>query len=195
VIKLNATVGASYGRDIAAFLGSAQLNASIEARALKGEFLLLYVTPEKLACGFSSRLSQLHETKGIALVAIDEAHCVSEWGHDFRPDYRKLQATRDALPGVPFMALTATAVPHVQADILKALSLQRPYVARGTFDRPNLAINIKRKAPSGGAAKSLEGLINSLKMPSAARSSTIVYCATTREVEDVATIMRERCEV
>ena len=104
--------------------------------------------------------------------------------------FRKLQATRDALPGIPFMALTATAVPHVQEDILKALSFKAPYVAQGTFDRPNLAIHITRKDSSGGAGKSLEGLIASLKAPAAATSSTIVYCATTKEVEMVAELLK-----
>ena len=103
VIKLNATLGATTG-PVATFLGSSQTKPHEETKAVNGDYLLVYVTPEKLACGFSSRLAELQRRKGIALVAVDEAHCVSEWGHDFRPDYRRLKECHDALPGVPFFS-------------------------------------------------------------------------------------------
>jgi len=186
VIKLNATLGAASG-PVATFLGSSQTNPHEETKAVNGDYLLVYVTPEKLACGFSSRLAELHRKKGIALVAVDEAHCVSEWGHDFRPDYRRLKECRDLLPGVPFMALTATAVPRVQQDIISSLRLESPHIAKATFDRPNLAIAVTRKASSGGPSKSLEKVIKAI---ASSPGSTIVYCATIREVEEIALVLQ-----
>jgi superfamily II DNA helicase RecQ len=81
--------------------------------AWQGRYLLLYVTPE-LVVNATDQLQQLHRSRGIGLVAVDEAHCVSEWGHDFRRSYRQLGLIRQALPDVPIMALTATATPQVQ---------------------------------------------------------------------------------
>lgn len=82
--------------------------------AWRGEYLLVYMTPE-LATNAAAQLQQLHASRGLSLIAIDEAHCVSEWGHDFRPSFRGLGELRTALPGVPLMALTATATEHVRA--------------------------------------------------------------------------------
>ena len=107
----------------AAFLNSSQTAAEqsdVKTRALSGNLRLLYVAPERIAVeGF---LSFLHDIK-IALIAIDEAHCISEWGHDFRPDYRQLTVLRDAFPNVPCIALTATATPAVRDDIRKQLNI------------------------------------------------------------------------
>ena len=85
----------------------------MKADAWAGQYLFIYITPE-LATNSTSQLQQLQRSKGLALIAIDEAHCVSEWGHDFRPCYRQLGMLREALPGVPIMALTATATQKVQ---------------------------------------------------------------------------------
>lgn len=116
-----------------------------------------------------------------------QAHCVSEWGHDFRPDYRQLDRCRAALPGLPIMALTATAVPRVQEDIMRCLALTAPYVAKSSFDRQNLAISVTRSM-SGEKVTALKPLIEQLKQNS---GSTIVYCATQREVEDIAKLLQE----
>ena len=110
-------------------LGSAQLDPTIEGRAFDGAFPLIYMSPEKLMGGGTlERLAAMHARKPLLLFAIDEAHCVSEWGHDFRPEYRMLGTLRQRMPDVPIMALTATAVPDVQADIVRSLGLRSPLV-------------------------------------------------------------------
>jgi ATP-dependent DNA helicase RecQ len=110
----------------------------LRARSLK----LLYVSPERLLMeGFLDFL----KTTGISAVAIDEAHCVSMWGHDFRPEYRQLRVLRGALPGTPIGAFTATATEHVRRDIAEQLSLDRPQTLVGHFDRPNLIYRVRRR--------------------------------------------------
>jgi ATP-dependent DNA helicase RecQ len=107
-----------------------------------GELDLLYVSPERLL--MSGFLAQL-QTLPIALFAIDEAHCVSQWGHQFRPEYSQIGALRERFPNVPFIALTATADHTTQADILQQLHLQQPQVHLGSFDRPNIRYTVVEK--------------------------------------------------
>ena len=112
-------------------------------KAFQREVRLLYTTPESALGNLRNRLGDLHLRVGIRLLAIDEAHCVSEWGHDFRPEYRRLAELRSVLPGVPVMALTATATPRVQAEMVRNLALGdcgggRHVSVVSTFDRPNL---------------------------------------------------------
>ncbi len=110
----------------------------LRARRLK----LLYVSPERLLMkGFLDFLKE----RGISSVAIDEAHCVSMWGHDFRPEYRKLSVLRDALPGIPIGAYTATATEPVRKDIAEQLRLDRPEILVGKFDRPDLIYRVRRR--------------------------------------------------
>ena len=110
------------------FLGSAQTDASVEGRAMRGEFLLVYVCPESVP-RLAGALWQLHHERcGIGLLAVDEAHCTSQWGHDFRPKYRELQDTFKKLQqgpggGIPVMALTATATVRVRLDVVEILGL------------------------------------------------------------------------
>src|SRR2546425_10993283 len=100
-----------------------------------GEFRLLYVAPERLMLsGFLDDLKKWN----VNLIAIDEAHCVSEWGHDFRPEYRQLVELREKFPGVPMMALTATATERVRADVVRQLRLREPRCYVASFNRPNL---------------------------------------------------------
>eukprot|EP00425_Heterocapsa_triquetra_P031424 CAMPEP_0195119598 /NCGR_PEP_ID=MMETSP0448-20130528/119840_1 /TAXON_ID=66468 /ORGANISM="Heterocapsa triquestra, Strain CCMP 448" /LENGTH=909 /DNA_ID=CAMNT_0040156943 /DNA_START=42 /DNA_END=2769 /DNA_ORIENTATION=+ len=181
VTKFNATAGAGQGGHRACFLGSAQVDPQVEQAALRGEYRLVYMTPEKLTGPFLQRLKPLHEKKGIALVAVDEAHCISEWGHDFRPAYRELRSIRQGLPGLPIMALTATAVPRVQADIIQQLGLDNNLLtSRSSFDRPNLKIACSRKQSK---AADLERLARSLiEQP----GSTIVYVPTQGDTDTVA---------
>src|SRR5216110_3459511 len=108
----------------------------------RGDYRMLYVAPERLMLEtFLERALNWN----IAQIAIDEAHCISEWGHDFRPEYRELKKLRKHLPDVPIMALTATATEQVRADIIKELNLRdpRPYV--GSFNRPNLTYRVVAK--------------------------------------------------
>lgn len=108
---------------------------------------LLYITPELAATHhFRSQLDALHKLKKLSLIAVDEAHCVSEWGHDFRPDYLKLGELRQAYSLVPWLALTATATPHVQKDVIKSLEMKHPVaIFKATCFRRNLFYELKYK--------------------------------------------------
>ncbi|KAK9275124.1 hypothetical protein L1049_022383 [Liquidambar formosana] len=112
----------------------------------KPSLRLLYVTPELIATsGFMSKLTKIHARGLLNLIAIDEAHCISTWGHDFRPSYRKLQSLRNRLPDVPILALTATAVPKVQKEVIESLCLQNPLVLKSSFNRPNIYYEVRYK--------------------------------------------------
>ncbi|MDP3695747.1 MAG: ATP-dependent DNA helicase RecQ, partial [Desulfocapsaceae bacterium] len=110
------------------------------ARLQVGAYDLLYLSPERLALpGFLERLRRAP----LSFVAVDEAHCISEWGHDFRPDYLALSRLKQELPGVPLTAFTATATHKVQEDIVRRLSLAQPLMTRASFDRPNLFYQVQ----------------------------------------------------
>ena len=106
---------------------------------------LLYVSPERLVGDGSNSFRRLLQQCGVKFVAIDEAHCISQWGHDFRPEYRQLGSLRDDFPGASLHAFTATATDRVQRDIVSELRLQSPAVLVGSFDRPNLTYRIVRR--------------------------------------------------
>src|SRR5277367_4791274 len=109
----------------------------------RGEYRLLYAAPERLMLpGFVDNLRSWKVTQ----LAIDEAHCISEWGHDFRPEYRQLAGLRDALSGVPVMALTATATERVRQDIVERLQLRDPRCYMASFNRPNLTYRVVPRA-------------------------------------------------
>lgn len=110
---------------------------------------LLYVTPELVATsGFKAKLTKLYNRGLLGLVAIDEAHCISTWGHDFRPSYRKLSSLRNQFPDIPILALTATAVPKVQKDVISSLCLRNPLILRASFNRPNIFYEVLLMFPS-----------------------------------------------
>lgn len=186
VTKFNATVGTAPGRPQACFLGSAQVNPGVESQAARGDFCLVYVTPEKLSTSLIDRFRELHQRGGLALLAVDEAHCISQWGHDFRPAYRELRNVRQGVPGLPIMALTATAVPRVQDDILQQLGMQTSAMFKSSFDRPNLRLQCSRKMTK---AADLLRIANE-----AARDggSTIVYVPTQAETESIGAFIKER---
>src|SRR5437773_9788733 len=145
-----------------------------------GEYRMLYVAPERLMLKtFLERALNWN----IAQFAIDEAHCISEWGHDFRPEYRELKKLRKHLPDVPIMALTATATERVRADIIKELKLRdaRCYVA--SFDRPNLAYRV---VPKSAPYEQLLAFIRSRP-----NDSGIVYCASRKSTESLARHLNE----
>ncbi len=162
----------------AGFLNSTQDEdemASVEFRALSGELKILYVAPERLPSpAFRRLLGQLT----VSLIAIDEAHCISEWGHDFRPDYRNLKDLRSAFPSVPVMALTATATPRVREDIVRQLSMETASVFLSSFNRPNLSYSVVPK--SNAFAQLVERLRKLNDQPA------IVYCFSRKDTESLA---------
>lgn len=143
--------------------------------AARGEMDLLYVSPEGLGSGLADRLARMK----VSLIAVDEAHCVSQWGHDFRPDYRALGRLKGLFKGVPRLAVTATADARTRADILAQLNLTNPAVHVASFDRPNLILSAEPK--EGNRTARVVQLVK-------ARSgmSGIVYAATRNAVEDLA---------
>jgi ATP-dependent DNA helicase RecQ len=162
----------------ATFLNSTLKANEIGARMLAlrdGKYRLLYVAPERLMLpGFLANLKEWP----VSLIAIDEAHCISEWGHDFRPEYRQLAQLRELFPSTPLMALTATATRRVQTDIVKQLRLQRPSCYVASFNRPNLTYRVEAK---DGAYKQLLRLVKSH-----AGDSGIVYCQSRNSAENLA---------
>ena len=167
----------------AAGVAATYLNSSLDAdesrsrlRGLhRGEFRLLYVAPERLLLdNWKDNLAGWNVTA----LAIDEAHCVSEWGHDFRPEYRQLAKLRDLLPDVPVMALTATATDRVRADIVKHLKLRDPATFVASFNRPNLSYRV---VPKDQPAKQVIDFVRRRE-----HESGIIYCASRATAERVA---------
>lgn len=157
-----------------------------ERMVLNGQTQLLYVAPERLVTGnFLSMLDQVEERVGISLVAVDEAHCVSEWGHDFRPEYRQIGILRRRFPRVPMMALTATATERVRRDILSQLGLRDPLVHIASFNRPNLSYEVRDKRK--GSFDELVRLLRELD-----GASVIVYCQSRKSVEEISTALNQR---
>ncbi|TKS73442.1 Bloom syndrome protein -like protein [Collichthys lucidus] len=144
---------------------------------------LLYVTPEKVSASnrLISALQNLYERGLLARFVIDEAHCVSQWGHDFRPDYKKLHELRQKFPNVPMMALTATATPRVQKDILNQLNMTRPQVFTMSFNRTNLKYSVMPKKPK----KVDEDCMSWIKKHYP-RDSGIVYCLSRNDCDAMA---------
>ncbi|PIN22205.1 ATP-dependent DNA helicase [Handroanthus impetiginosus] len=148
----------------------------------KPSLRLLYVTPELIATSaFTVKLKKIHSRGLLNLIAIDEAHCVSTWGHDFRPKYRKLSSLRNLLPGIPVLALTATAVPKVQEDVIASLCLQNPLVLKSSFNRPNIYYEVRYKDLIDDP---YSDLCNYLK--SYGNICAIVYCLERTTCDDLA---------
>jgi ATP-dependent DNA helicase RecQ len=150
-----------------------------QAAVARGEVKLLYVAPERLMTPGFLRLLGMTQ---VTFVAIDEAHCISEWGHDFRPEYRELKRLRSTFPGVPLGAFTATATSRVQADIVSQLGLQRAASFRGSFNRPNLYYAVRPKRNAYGQ------LASYLRAHSDA--SGIIYCLSRDSTETLAAKLR-----
>ena len=167
----------------AEFINSSQSygeTTRIRGEALRGELKILYVSPERLALeGFQNFLKQLT----VSLVAVDEAHCISEWGHDFRPDYRGLGALRRSMPEVPFIALTATATHRVRDDIVTQLGLNSPKRFVASFNRENLAYEIRKKQNAFGQIVEL--------LETRRGQSAIIYCFSRKETEEIAVDLQQ----
>ena len=161
----------------AAYLNSTQTleeQRAVEQKALNGQLKLLYLSPEKVMTqGFYHFISYCK----ISFIAVDEAHCVSQWGHDFRPEYTLLGNLRNTFPNIPLMALTATADPTTRADILLHLRLNNPHTYLGSFDRPNIRYTVQEKfKPMEQLAKFIVGQKG---------KSGIVYCNSRKKVEEI----------
>ena len=152
----------------------------VRSEAMRGELKILYVSPERLTLDtFRTFLSNLK----VSLVAVDEAHCISEWGHDFRPDYRELGALRRNMSDVPFIALTATATPRVRDDIVAQLGLKSPKRFVASFNRANLTYEVRTKRnPFAQLAELLEERPN---------QAAIIYCHSRKETEEIAVDLRQ----
>merc|ERR1719354_9697 len=144
---------------------------------------LLYVTPEKLTSSnqLQDALMSVYNQDMLKRFVIDEAHCVSQWGHDFRPDYKRLSLLRSKFPGVPMMALTATATPRVQTDILVQLSMRNTQVFKQSFNRANLKYEVRQKKGKSCILEIAELILASFK-----RKSGIVYCFSQKDCETAA---------
>ncbi|WP_225763088.1 DNA helicase RecQ [Stenotrophomonas sp. Marseille-Q4652] len=168
----------------AEFLNStldAETAARVERGLLAGEIELLYVAPERLLTG---RFLSLLDRSRIALFAIDEAHCVSQWGHDFRPEYRQLTVLHERWPGVPRIALTATADPPTQREIAERLDLAQARHFVSSFDRPNIRYTVVQK---DNAKSQLLDFLRAHR-----DQAGIVYCLSRRKVEETAGFLCEK---
>lgn len=170
------------------------LNSSLDAKAarevinrlLHGELKLLYVAPERLLTeGFLSLLERLQARDGLALFAIDEAHCVSQWGHDFRPEYRELTVLHQRFPAVPRIALTATADAPTRAEIVERLALENARQFIASFDRPNICYRVAIKNNSRQQLQAFLAAEHS-------NDAGIVYCLSRKKVEETAAWLQER---
>jgi ATP-dependent DNA helicase RecQ len=167
------------GNGVAAACFNSSLPADQRASVLQGmregRYRLLYVSPERLAGegadGFVSQLARC----GVSFVAVDEAHCISQWGHDFRPEYRQLARLRSVFPGISLHAYTATATARVRRDIAAQLALENPVELVGSFDRPNLVYRVLSRAQ---LKRQLLGVLDRHR-----GHAGIIYCTSRREVD------------
>ncbi len=173
----------------AAFLNSTlsgeEANA-VEKRLLRGEITLLYAAPERVTTPrFLAQLDSLHERGQLALFAIDEAHCVSQWGHDFRPEYRALTVLHERFAGVPRIALTATADALTRQDIVERLQLEEARQFVSSFDRPNIGYTIVEKKDP------VLQLTRFIEMEHGGEAG-IVYCQSRKRVEEIAQTLADQ---
>ena len=154
---------------------------------------LLYITPEMISKSqrIVGALRDLHQRKKLARIVIDEAHCVSQWGHDFRPDYKLLGEVRQHFRGVPVMALTATATENVKVDVIHNLGIQGCEVLTQSFNRPNLTYEVKSKGKAKDVLESMATMINTFYR----NQSGIVYCLSRQNCETIAEKLRKEYKI
>src|SRR3954464_7896435 len=172
----------------ATFINSTLTSAQVSdrlARVDRGEIKLLYVAPERFDAG---RTAERLRKAGVSLLAIDEAHCISQWGHDFRPSYLKVKKVHEALGSPTTIALTATATPDVRRDIISQLALKNPETIITGFDRPNLTYYV---VPARNDAEKEAHLVNILR---SSDGLAVVYAATRRAVDQLVGVL-ERAKI
>ena len=152
--------------------------ASVLNGIREGRYRLLYVSPERLVGEGNEWFVSLLADSRVSFLAIDEAHCISQWGHDFRPEYRQLARLRTVLPGISLHAFTATATARVRRDIAEQLGLRNPVELVGSFDRPNLTYRVLARS---GLKQQLSDILGRHR-----REAGIVYCTSRREVDGLA---------
>lgn len=158
-------------------------NAALRRACMEGKLKLLYISPEKLLAEANYLLRDMH----ISLFAIDEAHCISQWGHDFRPEYAQMGILHQQFPQVPVMALTATADKITREDIIKQLHLNHPRIFISSFDRPNLSLTVKRGYQQKEKSKAIIDFI--ARHPG---ESGIIYCMSRSKTESVAQMLQKQ---
>ena len=158
-------------------------NASLRSACMEGKLKLLYISPEKLLVEANYLLRDMH----ISLFAIDEAHCISQWGHDFRPEYTQMDILHQLFPQVPIIALTATADKITREDIIKQLHLNQPRIFISSFDRPNLSLTVKRGYQQKEKSKAILDFI--ARHPG---ESGIIYCMSRSKTETVAQMLQKQ---
>ena len=158
-------------------------NASLRRACMEGKLKLRYISPEKLLAEANYLLRDIH----ISLFAIDEAHCISQWGHDFRPEYTQMGILHQLFPQVPIIALTATADKITREDIIKQLHLNQPRIFISSFDRPNLSLTVKRGYQQKEKSKAILDFI--ARHPG---ESGIIYCMSRSKTETVAQMLQKQ---
>lgn len=158
-------------------------NAALRRACMEGKLKLLYISPEKLIAEANYLLRDMH----ISLFAIDEAHCISQWGHDFRPEYAQMGFLHDIFPNIPLIALTATADKITREDIVKQLHLNQPKVFISSFDRPNLSLTVKRGYQQKEKSKAILDFIG--RHPG---QCGIIYCMSRSKTETVAEMLKKQ---
>ena len=167
------------------------LNSSLDAaerarriQALRaGAYELVYAAPE----GIDGSIGRILESVDLKLIAVDEAHCISEWGHDFRPSYRNLAGLKERFGRIPVLALTATATHRVKDDIVHQLALKDPLLVRGSFYRPNLTLHVVKKGQGTGVRESILTLVKARR-----REPGVVYCLSRKSADSTAEFLVSR---
>ena len=158
------------------------VNRAVRERCQRGEIKMLYISPERLM----GEIPWLQQYVHVSMFAIDEAHCVSQWGHDFRPEYTQLGALKDAFPHIPILALTATADKITKADIIEQLRLYEPHVFVSSFDRPNLSLDVRKAYHKRERMRTILDTIARHQ-----NESGIIYCLSRKGTEEMAAELKK----